>query len=120
MVKPTKTYVSPRSSPLETSRAEERLRLNKSGSHGVPNVNLFNVRFLLVDSGKVLCSSANELQQKSNACPRQDYILQILTVFFRDSSRLHLTFVAFCLLKNRLSLNVWVNVVLNRTVVDSD
>ena len=36
--------------------------LNKSGSHGVPNVNLFNFRFLLVDLGKVLCSSANELQ----------------------------------------------------------
>ena len=28
MVKPAKTYVSPRSSPLETSRAEERLRLS--------------------------------------------------------------------------------------------
>ena len=36
--------------------------LNKSGSHGVPNVNLFNFTFLLVDFGKVLCSSANELQ----------------------------------------------------------
>ena len=36
--------------------------LNKSGSHGVPNVNLFNFRFLLVDLGKVLCSSADELQ----------------------------------------------------------
>ena len=36
--------------------------LNKSGSHGVPNVNLFNLRCLLVDLGEVLCSSANELQ----------------------------------------------------------
>ena len=35
---------------------------NKSGSHGVPNANLFNFTFLLVDFGKVLCSSANELQ----------------------------------------------------------
>ena len=34
---------------------------NKSGSHGVPNANLFNFTFLLVDFGKVLCSSANEL-----------------------------------------------------------
>ena len=34
---------------------------NKSGSHGVPNANLFNFTFLdLVDFGKVLCSSANE------------------------------------------------------------
>ena len=27
--------------------------LNKSGSHGVPNANLFNFMFLLVDFGKV-------------------------------------------------------------------
>ena len=54
--------------------------LNKSGSHGVPNANLFNFTFLLVDFGKVLCSSANELQQNSNASSREDYIPQILTV----------------------------------------
>ena len=54
--------------------------LNKSGSHGVPNVNLFNFRFLQVDFGKVLCSSANELQQNSNASSREEYIPQILTV----------------------------------------
>ena len=36
--------------------------------------------FLLVDFGKVLCSSANELQQNSNASSREDYIPQILTV----------------------------------------
>ena len=34
---------------------------HKSGSHGVLNANLFNFTFLLVDFGKVLCSSANEL-----------------------------------------------------------
>ena len=74
-------------------RAEERLRLsdgnsilmtqinhNKSGSHGVPNVNLINFTCLLVDFGKVWCSSANELQQNSNASSREDYIPQILTV----------------------------------------
>ena len=54
--------------------------LNKSGSHGVSNVNLFNFRSLLVDFGEVLCSSANELQQNSNVCSREDYIPQILTV----------------------------------------
>ena len=54
--------------------------LNKSGSRGVPNVNLFNFRFLLIDFGKVFCSSANELQQNSNAYCREDYIPQILTV----------------------------------------
>ena len=40
---------------------------NKSGSNRVPNANLFNFTFLLVDFGKVLCSSVNELQQNSNA-----------------------------------------------------
>ena len=54
--------------------------LNNSGSRGVLNVNLFNFRFLLIDFGKVLCSSANELQQNSNACSREDYNPQILTV----------------------------------------
>ena len=53
---------------------------NKSGSHGVPNINLSNFMCLLVDFGKVLCSSANELQQNSNASSREDYIPQILTV----------------------------------------
>ena len=35
---------------------------NKSGSHGVPNINLSNFSCLLVDFGKVLCPSANKLQ----------------------------------------------------------
>ena len=87
--------VSPCSSPLrDVSREgtsaiqwqkfhtvdENQRLLNKSGSHGVPNANLFNFTFLLVDFGKVLCSSANELQQNSNASSREDYIPQILTV----------------------------------------
>ena len=45
--------------------------LNKSGSHGVPNINLSNFTYLLVDFGKVLCSLANELQQNSNASSRE-------------------------------------------------
>ena len=53
---------------------------NKSDSHGAPNANLFKVTFFLVDLGKVLCSSANELQQSSNASSREDYIPHILTV----------------------------------------
>ena len=32
---------------------------------GFQIANLLHFRFLLVDSGKVLCSSANELQQNS-------------------------------------------------------
>ena len=58
----------------------------KSGSHGVPNITLSNFVCLLVNFGKVLCSSAKELQQNSNTSSREDYILQILTVFVTDSS----------------------------------
>ena len=41
-----------------------------------------NFTFLLVDFTKVLCSSANELQQNSNASSREEYIPPILTVLF--------------------------------------
>ena len=44
--------------------------------------NLFNFVFFLVDFGKVLCSSANELQQNSNASSREEYIPQVLTDLF--------------------------------------
>ena len=57
---------------------------NKSGSHGVPNTNLSNFTCLLVDFGKVLCSSANKLQQNSNVSSREDYIPQILTVLLEN------------------------------------
>ena len=90
-----KADVSPRSSPLRdvsrggTSATQpqkfhtddvNKCLLNKSGSYGVPNGNLFNFTFLLVDFRNVWCSSANELQQNSNAFSREDYIPQILTV----------------------------------------
>jgi len=107
--KPAKTAVSPHSSPLvacenirfsslfaagDVSRggtsATQRQKFhtddanqcshNKSGSHGVPNINLSNFMCLLVDFVKVLCSSAKELQQNSNTSSGEDYILQILTV----------------------------------------
>ena len=80
---------------METFREEERLRLSDRNSilmtqtnvyiinpvvMGVPNTNLSNFACLLVDFGKVLCSSANELQQNSNASSREDYIPQILTI----------------------------------------
>ena len=51
---------------------------NKFSRRGVPNANMFNFTFLLVDFGKVLCSSANEFQQNSNASSREDYIPQII------------------------------------------
>ena len=40
----------------------------------VPNANLFDFMFLPVNFGKVLCSSANELQQNSNGFSREEYI----------------------------------------------
>ena len=71
--------------------------MNKSGSHGAPNTNSFNLRFSWSILVKVLCSSANELQQNSNAF-REDYIYSTnIGCFVRDPSRLHLTFAAFCL-----------------------
>ena len=72
--------------------------LNKPASHRVPNVNLFDFMFLLVDYGLVLWSFANELQQNSDAFSKEEYIVGILSVFEVDSSRLNLTFVAFCVL----------------------
>ena len=54
---------------------------NKSSSHGVPDTNLSNFTCLLFDFGKLLCLSANVLQQNSSASSREDYIPQILTVF---------------------------------------
>ena len=53
---------------------------NKSGSPGVPKINLSNFTCLLVDFGKVLCTSTDELQQNSNASSREEYLPQILTV----------------------------------------
>ena len=45
----------------DVSRGGTSATNNKSGSHGVPNTNLSNFTSLLVDFGKVLCSSTNEL-----------------------------------------------------------
>ena len=56
---------------------------NKSGNHGVPNANLLNFTFLLVDFGQLLCSFANEFQQNSNASFREEYIPQALTVLLQ-------------------------------------
>ena len=47
-------------------------------SHGVPIFHV-DIHHVLVDFTKVLCSSANELQQNSNASSREDYIPEILT-----------------------------------------
>ena len=72
---------------------------NKSGSHEGPDINLTNFTCLLFDFGKVLCSSANVLHAAKLKCffKRRLYSTNI-GCFVRDSSRLHLTFVAFCLL----------------------
>ena len=64
---------------FHTDDANQSLH-NKSSSHGVPNINWSSLTCLLVDFGKVLCSSANELQQNSNASSREQYFSQVLTV----------------------------------------
>ena len=46
----------------------------KSGSHDVPNVNLFGFIVLLVYCGKVLSSSANKLKPNSSAFSIEEYI----------------------------------------------
>ena len=65
---------------------------------------LFVFMFLLVDLGKVLCSTVNELQQNSDAFSKEEYnnnYSRNIDCFVVHSSRLqpwlHLTFAAFCL-----------------------
>ena len=55
---------------------------NKSSSHGVPNVNLFDFMFFLVDYGKVLCFTVNKLQHNSDAFVKGEYIPGILNVLW--------------------------------------
>ena len=69
-----------RSNVCDSATDDVNQCVHKPGIHGVPNVNLFDFTFLLVNFCKVLCSSANELQQNSNASFREEYIPQILTV----------------------------------------
>ena len=54
--------------------------INLVCSCGVPNVNLFDFLFLLVDYDKVLCSFAKKLQKNSDAFSKEEYILRTLTV----------------------------------------
>ena len=71
---------------------------NKSGSLGFQIwICTILLIFWSILHGKVLCSFAHELQQNSSASCREHYIPNV-DCFVRDSSRLHLTFVAFCLL----------------------
>ena len=67
---------------LHTDDANQCLHDN-SGSHGVPNINLSNLMCLLVDFGKVLCPSADELQQNSNVSSREDYKTTKIDCFVR-------------------------------------
>ena len=74
---------------------KEHFVFNLIGTHGVPDINLSNFMCLLVDFVKVLCSRApaklkyffwRKLHSTNIDC------------FVRDSSHLHLTYVAFCVL----------------------
>ena len=80
---------------------------DKSGSHGVPNIIWSYFSCLLVDFGIVLCSSAKELQQNSNASSREDYIPQISTVLL-EILRVYISLLwpfVFCLSFVNNSLN---------------
>ena len=70
-------------------RLSDRNSIMMLWGYGVPNANLLNFPFLLVDFGKMLCSSANFW--------RGIYSTNIDCLVV-DTSRLHFTFVAFCLL----------------------
>ena len=67
---------APQRQKFHTDEAIQCLH-SKSGSHGVPKVHLRDFVFLLVEYGKVLCPTANELQHVSF---REEYIPRILTV----------------------------------------
>ena len=54
---------------------------HKSGSHEVPNINLFDFMLLLVDYGKVFCFTVNELQQNSDAF---FFVLFCFVFFFNE------------------------------------
>ena len=43
---------------------------------------VFYFLFFLIDYGKALCSSANELQQNSNASSKEEYTPRRLTVLY--------------------------------------
>ena len=70
---------------------------NKSCSYGVPNINLSNLTCLLVDFGSVLFICQQAPAKLKCFIQRRLYSTNIDS-FVRDSSRLYLTFVAFCLL----------------------
>ena len=82
---------------FHTDEVNQSLHI-KFGSHGIPNANMINFTFLLVNFGKVLWSFANKFQQNSNASSREVYIPKILTVLLQIPLRLYLTFAAFCLM----------------------
>ena len=63
------------------------LLLNRTetlATQAIPNTNLCNFMCPLVDFGKVLCSSAKELQQNSNPSSREDYIQQQILTFLSE------------------------------------
>ena len=115
ILQPAKSAVSPYSSPFARdvspggTPAPQRQKFhtddvnqclhNKPGSLGVPKENLLVHMFLLVDYGKVLCSSANELHQNSNSSAKKNSIHSTnIDCCVVDSSRLRLNFVTVCLL----------------------
>ena len=79
---------------FHTSDANQCLN-DKFGCHGVPNINLSNFTCLVVDFGKVLCSTSSSNRLK---CFFQRGLYSTnIDSFIRHSSRSHLAFEAFYL-----------------------
>ena len=69
---------------------EERLQLSDKNSILMTLINVYVINpVVMIDFGKVLCSSANELYQNSNASSTEDYIPQILAVLLE----IHRTYI---------------------------
>ena len=111
-MQPAKTFVTPRSSPLGTFRAEECLRLSGRNSILMMQLNVYiinpvvmgfqmKIYSILGFSQSILVKCCVHLRTSSSKLKclfqRRLYSTNIDRLV-RDSSRLHLTFVAFCLL----------------------
>ena len=104
---PAKTSISPRSSPLGTFRTKERLKLSGRNSILMTQINVYIINPVVMGFQIQICPILRvfwfilvkccvHLPTSSSKTQRRVYSTNI-DCFARDSSRLHLTFMAFCL-----------------------
>ena len=95
-----KTSISPRSSPPGTFREEERLRLSSRNSILMMQTNVYIINPVVMGFQIQICPILRAFWSILVKCcvhlPTSSS--KTLDYFVTDSSRLHLTFVAFCLL----------------------